>query len=71
MSCPANSTLQICDMLSETGTGVGEFSNGATANGGLTKFIMLLAIVGAVVAIVFAVVFVIKRAITRPGGKHM
>ncbi len=65
MACPENSTLEICDMLSETGAGIGEFAENSRQP--LGKFILFLAIIGAIVALVLGIVYVIKKSIT----KHM
>ncbi len=65
MACPENSTLEICDMLSETGNGIGEFAEGSRQP--LGKFILFLAIIGAIVALVLGVVYAIKKSI----GKNM
>jgi len=62
MACPENSTLEICDLLSETGTGIGEFAEGARQP--LGKFILFLALIGAIVGLVVAVIFVIKKSLT-------
>ena len=63
MACPENSTLGLCDILSEVGTGIGEFSNGAIANGGLTKFLILLGLVAGVATLFTAITGVIGNAI--------
>lgn len=71
MACPVNSTTGICDMLSETGSGLGEFSNGAVSNGGLPRFIMTLAVIGGLVGLLFAVIVVIKKSISGHQGKRV
>ena len=70
MACPVNSTTGICDMLSETGSGLGEFSNGALTSGGLPKFIFMLAVIGVIVALLAAVSVVIKKSISGHAGKR-
>jgi hypothetical protein len=52
-------------MLAETGYGIGEFSNGSTANGGFTRMLLGLGIVFAIISIVYVVVFVINKAVMR------
>jgi Na+/melibiose symporter-like transporter len=61
--CPVNSTLGVCDVLSETGNGIGVLVEALRLP--LGKFIMFLAIISAVVALVLALVYTIKKVSTK------
>jgi len=69
MVCPPNSTLGVCSILEETGSGIGAFADGLLSGGGLIKLLLVLAIIGGVVALFFAIVYVIKHAVTGHGGR--
>jgi hypothetical protein len=66
MVCPVNSTLGVCDVLSETGEGIGVFSEAIRLP--LGKLLMFLAIIGGVIALIMGIVFVIKRVVTKHIG---
>ena len=69
MVCPTgNTSTGVCDILSETGTGIGAFAEGLLSGGGLIKLLLVLAVISGVVALLFAIVYVIKRSIA--GGGH-
>lgn len=72
MACPTgNETTGVCNILSETGTGIGEFASGLITGGGLIKLLLVLAVIAGVVALMFAIVFVIKKAVQGyAGGKR-
>lgn len=61
--CPANSDLEVCDLLSETGNGIGVFVEAIRSP--LGKFILFLAIIGAVVGLIVGIVFLIKKVSTK------
>jgi len=50
-----NGAFYIGDMLGETGAGLGEFSNQATSNGGIPKFLFMLLIIGVLISIVVTI----------------
>ena len=66
MTCPTNSTLGVCDVLSETGQGIGDFSDNVRLP--LGKFLMYLAIIGGVIALILGIVYAIKRLATKYMG---
>lgn len=63
MVCPTNSTLGVCDVLSETGTGIGDMVDALRLPVG--QFVLFLAIIGAVVALILGIVFAIRRLATK------
>lgn len=63
MACPENSSLDLCATLSETGSGIGEMVE--TIRLPVGKFILFLAVIGAVVALVLGIVFAIKTVATK------
>lgn len=67
MVCPpqtVNST-GVCQILSETGSGIGAFADGLISGGGLIKLLLVLAVISGVVALFFAIVYVIKNAMGK------
>ena len=70
MACPPNSTVGICDIMAESGSGLGEFANGLLSGGAFLKLIFVLAIIGAVIALIYAVVFVVKKAVAGTGHRR-
>lgn len=70
MACPVNSTVGICDIMAESGSGLGEFASGLLTGGAFLKLIFVLAIIGAVIALIYAVVFVVKKAVAGTGNKR-
>ena len=71
MACLPNSTIGVCDIMAESGQGLGEFANGLLSGGAFLKLIFVLAIIGAVIALIYGVVFVVKKAVTgSTGRKH-
>jgi len=71
MACPVNSTTGICDLLAETGAGLGEFSNQAVSNGGLPKFLFMMTIIFVIGGLVVAVGKVISKSVDRSSGKGL
>jgi len=61
--CPENSDLGVCDVLSESGTGLGIFMEAIRSP--LVKFLVVLAIIGAVVALVLGISVGIKKMIGK------
>ena len=66
MTCPVNSTLGVCDVLSETGQGIGDFTEAIRLP--LGRFLMYLAIIGAVVGLILGIVYAIKKLSTKYMG---
>ena len=62
-TCPTNSTLGVCDVLSETGNGIGVMVDAIRLPVG--QFALFLAIIGAVVALILGLVFAIKKLSTK------
>jgi len=62
-SCPVNSTLGVCDVLSETGNGIGVMVDALRTPVG--QFILFLSIIGAVVALILGIVYAIRRVTTK------
>ena len=62
-SCPVNSTLGVCDVLSETGNGIGVMVDALRTPVG--QFILFLSIIGAVVALILGIVYAIRRIATK------
>ena len=57
-TCPANSTLEICDLLEESGTGLGIFLD--AVRNPIVKFVLAVALIGGIVGIFVAVALLIK-----------
>lgn len=62
-TCPANSTLGVCDTLNEAGNGLGVFLDAIKTP--LGTFIFYIAIIGAVVALVLGVAYLIRKVATK------
>jgi len=63
-ACPTgNTSLGLCDTLTEVGIGVGNFAEETRLP--LGKFIMFLALIGAVIALIVGIIFVIKHSIAK------
>jgi len=62
-TCPTDNASGICAMLDETGAGLGNLFYYLGQS--LPTFLLILAIIGAVVSIIMAVVFVIKTVVVR------
>ena len=61
--CPANSTLGVCDVLDETGNGIGVMVDALRLPVG--QFVLFLAIIGAVVALILGIVFAVRKLATK------
>lgn len=63
VDCPENSTLEVCDLIDEAGTGIAVLTDRLAIP--LGTFILILVIVGAVAGFFGAIIAVIVGSIKR------
>jgi hypothetical protein len=68
ITCPVNSTLGVCDLLSEVGAGLGIFFGYLGQS--LPALVLILAVIGAVVTIFYAVAKVIGGSFHGGHGRR-
>ena len=61
--CPESSELGVCDVLDETGNGIGVMVDALRLPVG--QFVLFLAIIGAVVALILGIVFAVRKLATK------
>ena len=61
-TCPENSTLEICSLLEESGTGLGIFLE--AIRNPIVKFVLAIALIGGIIGIFVAVALLIKKRVT-------
>ncbi len=61
--CPQNSTLEVCDLLSESGIGIGTFIEELRSP--LGQFILVFAVIAGIAGLISGFIFLIRRTASR------